>query len=148
MNRCMRVALNQQKNGLLARVCRWMKSIAASDVSSSIVSMRFLLSGPESSMVCLPTRPQRSSVVGSSRSVALQRSTPRGRLNLKNSASSLRGEAGLSGSRCVRDRSVGWDGGVAAYANRRHRRIFDGKDLLLLAHRGGRDRARHFWRLQ
>ena len=61
--RCMRVALNQQKNGLLACACRLMKSIAASDVSSSIVSMRFLVSGPVSSMVCLPTLPKRGSTV-------------------------------------------------------------------------------------
>src|SRR6266481_1782611 len=77
VNRCMRVALNQQKNGLVACVCRLMKSIAASEVSSSIVSMRFLLSGPVSSMVCLPIFPYAGSTVGSSRSVALQRSTPR-----------------------------------------------------------------------
>ena len=48
----MRVALNQQKNGLLALALRSMKSIAAAEVSSSIVSMRFLVSGPVSSMLC------------------------------------------------------------------------------------------------
>ena len=32
-------------------------------------------------------------------------------------------------SRCVRDRSVGWDGGIAAYANNQHRRIVNAKDL-------------------
>ena len=43
----------------------------------------------------------------------------------------------------MRDRSVGWDGGIAAYANNQHRRIVDAKEPLMLAHRGGRDRARH-----
>ena len=74
----MRVALNQQKNGLPAFACRSMKSIAAAEVSSSIVSIRFLVSGPVSSIVCLPTRPKRGSTVGSSVSVALHLSTPRG----------------------------------------------------------------------
>src|SRR6516162_3592316 len=74
----MRVALNQQKNGLLAVTCRLIKSTAASEVSSSIVSMRFRVSGPVSSMVCLPTRPQRGCSVGSSVSEALLRKTPRG----------------------------------------------------------------------
>ena len=47
-------------------------------ISSSTVSMRFLVSGPVSLIVCLPTLPQRGSVVGSSLSVATQCSTPRG----------------------------------------------------------------------
>ena len=68
----MRVALNQQKNGLPAACCRFMKSMAAAEVSSSIVSMRFLVSAPVSSMVCLPILPKRGSTVGSSLSVALQ----------------------------------------------------------------------------
>ena len=55
-----------------------MKSIAAAVVSSSIVSMRFLVSGPVSSMVCLPNLPKRGSTVGSSRSMALLLITPRG----------------------------------------------------------------------
>ena len=55
-----------------------MKSMAAAEVSSSIVSIRFLVSAPVSSMVCLPTLPKRGSTVGSSRSVALHLSTPRG----------------------------------------------------------------------
>ena len=75
---CMRVELNQQKNGLPALCCRSMKSIAAPRNSSSTVSMRFLVSGPVSSIVCLPTRPKRGSSVGSSVSVALHFSTPRG----------------------------------------------------------------------
>ncbi len=43
-----------------------MKSIAAVEVSSSIVSMRFLVSAPVSSIVCLPILPKRGSTVGSS----------------------------------------------------------------------------------
>ena len=39
-----------------------MKSMAAAEVSSSIVSMRFLVAAPVSSMVCLPTLPQRGSI--------------------------------------------------------------------------------------
>ena len=64
--KCIRVELHQQKNGLFARACRCMKSTAALQVSSSMVSMRFLVSGPVSSIVCLPTLPQRGSTVGSS----------------------------------------------------------------------------------
>ena len=45
VRRCMRVELNQTKKGLPAVFCRFMKSIAAAAVSSSIVSMRFLVSG-------------------------------------------------------------------------------------------------------
>src|SRR5262245_26062148 len=74
----MRVPFHQQKNGLLAWTCRLMKSIAALDVSSSTVSIRFLVSGPVSSMVCMPTLPKRGSTVGSSLSAALDLSTPRG----------------------------------------------------------------------
>ena len=55
-----------------------MKSMAAAEVSSSIVSIRFLVSAPVSSIVCLPTLPKRGSTVGSSMSVALHLSTPRG----------------------------------------------------------------------
>ena len=55
-----------------------LRSIAASLVSSSIVSMRFLVSAPVSSIVCLPTLPNRGSSVGSSALVALHLSTPRG----------------------------------------------------------------------
>ena len=49
-----------------------MKSTAASEVSSSIVSMRLRVSGPVSSIVCLPTRPQRGCSVGSSVSARLR----------------------------------------------------------------------------
>ena len=55
-----------------------MKAMAASTVSLSMVSMRFLVSGPVSSMVCLPTLPKRGSTVSSSVSVAKVCSTPRG----------------------------------------------------------------------
>ena len=75
---CMRVELNQQKNGFSALCCRSMKSSEAARNSSSTVSMRFFVSGPVSSIVCLPTRPKRGSSVGSSVSLALHRSTPRG----------------------------------------------------------------------
>ena len=40
----------------------------------------------------------------------------------KNPAGSSRA---LLRSRCLRDRSIGWDGEIAAYANDWHRRIFD-----------------------
>ena len=46
----MRVPFHQQKNGLPALTWRVMKSLAAATVSSSIVSMRFLVSGPVFSM--------------------------------------------------------------------------------------------------
>jgi hypothetical protein len=49
---------------------RVVKSLAAATVSSSIVSIRFLVSGPVSSTRCLPTRPKRPSSVASSSSVA------------------------------------------------------------------------------
>src|SRR4030095_92824 len=71
VRKCMRVELNQQKNGRFARACLCMKSIAAADVSSSIVSMRFFVSGPVSSI--LPS--------------AKVRSTPRGPNLLRNSGS-------------------------------------------------------------
>ena len=74
----MRVEFHQQKNGVPPDCCRRMKSTAAAEVSSSIVSMRFLVSAPVSSIVCLPTLPKRGSVIGSSRSVALHFNTPRG----------------------------------------------------------------------
>ena len=55
-----------------------MKSIAAARNSSSMVSMRLVSSGPVFSIFCLPTLPKWGSTVGSSRSLALQFSTPRG----------------------------------------------------------------------
>ena len=60
------VVLIQMKNGLRALCLRWMKSIAPSTISSSIVSIRFFVSGPVSLTVCLPVR------------VILLWSTPRG----------------------------------------------------------------------
>ena len=56
------VVLTQQKNGVSAASWRRMKSLAAATNSSSQVSMRFLVSGPVSSIFCLPTRPQRGSL--------------------------------------------------------------------------------------
>ena len=64
----MRVVFIQVKNGLLALACRCMKSMAAAVVSSSTVSIRFVLSGPVSSI--LPS--------------ADALSTPRGELRLEN----------------------------------------------------------------
>ena len=72
------VVLSQTKNGLPASFWRLMKSLAAATNSSSQVSMRFLVSGPVSSIFCLPTLPQRGSSVGSSLSVAQEWMTPRG----------------------------------------------------------------------
>ncbi len=50
------VVLIQTKNGVRALCLRWMKSTAPSTISSSIVSMRFFVSGPVSLTVCLPLR--------------------------------------------------------------------------------------------
>ena len=61
-----------------------MKSLAAATNSSSQVSMRFLVSGPVSSIFCLPTLPQRGCSVGSSLSVAQEWITPRGPNFLRN----------------------------------------------------------------
>ena len=52
---CMRVELNQQKNGLPSSWARSMKSKVAARNSSSTVSMRFLVSGPVSSIFCVPS---------------------------------------------------------------------------------------------
>ena len=57
---------------------RLMKSMARAATSSSIVSIRFFVSGPVSCMVCLPTTPKRGSSVLSTLVEALQSSTPRG----------------------------------------------------------------------
>src|SRR5579862_4093631 len=41
-------------------------------------------------------------------------------------------------SRCERDRSIGWDRGIAAYANIQHRHVFDAKGYqCLLMEAGG-----------
>src|SRR6478735_8603566 len=67
---CMRVGLNQTKNGLRSRTAPSMKSVVAFRNSSSIVSMRFLVSGPVSSHFCLPQGPKRGSSPGVSVAVA------------------------------------------------------------------------------
>lgn len=67
----MRVVFIQVKNGLLALTWRCMKSTAAAVVSSSTVSIRFLVNGPVSSI--LPS--------------AEARSTPRGEPDLTKAAS-------------------------------------------------------------
>ena len=50
----MAVVLYQRKNGLSALACFSMKPSAFSVISSSMVSMRFLVSGPVSSIFCPP----------------------------------------------------------------------------------------------
>ena len=55
VRKCMWVELNQTKNGVSASVWRLMKSTAASRNSSSQVSIRFLVSGPVSSMRWVPS---------------------------------------------------------------------------------------------
>src|SRR6185436_7800529 len=78
VRRCMWVKLTHRKTGLPAAFCRFRKSTERSAKSSSQVSIRFLVRGPVSLMVCLPTLPKRGSTVGSSLSLALQSRTPRG----------------------------------------------------------------------
>ena len=74
---CMRVGLSQTKKGLSALTAFSMKPRALSRMTSSTVSMSYLMpsigcggSGPSSVIFCLPTLPQRGSTVGSSTSVA------------------------------------------------------------------------------
>jgi glyoxalase family protein len=76
--KCIRVVLSHTKNGFPSLCCRWIKSLAAATNSSSQVSIRFLVSGPVSSIFCLPTFPHRGIAVGSSSSVAQECITPRG----------------------------------------------------------------------
>ena len=52
---CMRLVLNQQKNGLPSLWAFLMKLTAPPRNSSSMVSMRFLVSGPVSSIFCVPS---------------------------------------------------------------------------------------------
>ena len=59
VRRCMWVVFIQTKNGMSASCCRLTKSMQAATVSSSIVSIRFFVSGPVSSIRCFPTRPKR-----------------------------------------------------------------------------------------
>ena len=75
---CMRVGLNHAKNGFLSPLARSMKSSVALRNSSSAVSMRFLVSGPVSSQLCLPHLPKRGSSPGVSAMVAVHLRTPRG----------------------------------------------------------------------
>src|SRR5262245_11716283 len=75
---CIRVELNQQKNGLPSFCDFSMNLSAPSRNSSSIVSMRLVFNGPVFSIFCLPTLPNCGSSVGSSLSVAQLWSTPRG----------------------------------------------------------------------
>ncbi len=85
VNTCIRVGLSQMKNGLFASWAFFMKLKVCSRITSSTVSMFSLTpsvgwggSGPSSTILCLPTLPQRGSTVGSSLSVAKQCSTLRG----------------------------------------------------------------------
>ena len=78
VRKCMWVVLNQTKNGVPDACWRPMKSRATSSTSSSIVSIRLLVSGPVSSIRWRPTRPNRGSTVASSSSVAHEWMTPRG----------------------------------------------------------------------
>jgi hypothetical protein len=74
----MRLVFSQTKKGLPSFCELCMKENAfgiTSEASKS--SIRFMVSGPVSSMVCLPTRPKRGSSVGSSLLLANECSTPR-----------------------------------------------------------------------
>ncbi|MNG34498.1 hypothetical protein D3C84_1209950 [compost metagenome] len=51
VNKCMRVVFIQTKNGLSALACFSMNACAAAVVSSSMVSMRLVFSGPVSSIL-------------------------------------------------------------------------------------------------
>src|SRR5262245_36172722 len=72
------VVLYQQKNGFLPFPTRSSQSSVFSVTSASMVSMRLRVRGPVSLILCLPTRPNFGSVVGSSLLVAHACSTPRG----------------------------------------------------------------------
>ena len=52
---CMRVEFHQRKNGLPSFFDSSMKRMASRVNSSSTVSMRFLVSGPVSSIFCVPS---------------------------------------------------------------------------------------------
>ncbi len=54
VRKCIRVPFHQQKNGCPAAFCRLMKSFAAASDSSSMVSIRFFVSGPVFSIVWPP----------------------------------------------------------------------------------------------
>jgi len=78
VKQCMWVVFSHTNHGLPALFWRLMKSLAAATNSSSQVSIRFFVSGPVSSIFCLPTLPQRGWTVLSSLSVAHECITPRG----------------------------------------------------------------------
>ena len=80
----MRVPFHQTKKGLPAACWRLMNSVAAATVSSSIVSIRFFVRGPVSSIVCPPLP-----------SARVWR-TPRGLVVFRNSGSV--GQSSFSGS--------------------------------------------------
>ena len=52
---CMRVEFHQTKNGLSSFFASAMKPIASVVTSSSMVSIRFLVSGPVFSIFCVPS---------------------------------------------------------------------------------------------
>ena len=58
---CMRVVLNQTNQGLPSFCFSSMNLMVAASTSSSIVSIRFFVSGPVSSQRCLPHFPKRPS---------------------------------------------------------------------------------------
>ena len=91
VTKCMWVVLSHTNNGLPSASARLMKSFAAATNSSSQVCMRFVVSGPVSSIFCLPTLPQRGISVGSSLSVAQEWITPRGLMFLISSGKSFSG---------------------------------------------------------
>ena len=74
---CARVGFIQTKNGLPSFFALSMKAIVEADMTSSKVVMSYLMpgfgsggNGPSSTILCLPTLPQRGISVGSSTSVA------------------------------------------------------------------------------
>ncbi len=71
------VVLNQQNHGTPALFCFLIQSLAAAANSSSMVSIRFFVSGPVSSIFCEPS------------GLAQQCSTPRGPNFLRKSGKSL-----------------------------------------------------------
>ena len=66
VRKCIRVPFHQANHGLPAACCSRIQAIAASEVSSSITSIRSMVSGPVSSIVCVPS------------ALAAERITPRG----------------------------------------------------------------------
>ncbi len=66
VRKCIRVPFHHTNQGLPAACCSLMKAMARSEVSSSTVSMRFLVSGPVSSIFWVPS------------GMAQEWSTPRG----------------------------------------------------------------------